>query len=30
MFDENTLCDYCLGSTGAHALGQRGQNMYEE
>jgi hypothetical protein len=30
MFDENTLCDDCRGSTGAHALGQRGQNVLDE
>jgi len=30
MFEENTLCDYGLGPTGAHPLGQRGQNMYDE
>jgi hypothetical protein len=30
MFEENALCDYGLGSTGARALGQRGQNMYDE
>jgi len=30
MFEENTLSDYALDSTGTHALGQCGQNMYEE
>ena len=28
--EEDTLCDYGLGSTGVRALGQRGQNMYDE
>ena len=30
MFEENTLRDYGLGPTGARALGQRSQNMYDE
>ena len=30
MFDENTLCDYSLRATGAQALGERSQQMYDE